>query len=418
MTSKLHSILKNREAKTLASNFVWLSLLQFAGYVFPLLTMPYLARVIGVTGFGKIAFAAAIMAWIQTVADWGFNYTATRDVAKNRDNHQMVSKIFSSVLWARIFLMFLSFFFLLILIAVIPQFRNSADIILVTFLLIPGHILFPEWFFQAMERMKYITILNLTAKLIFTIAVFIVIKDENDYIYQPLLTSLGFIVSGVISMHYILHKWRIKIYAPCWSDILMTLKGSADVFLNNLMPNLYNSFSTILLGIYFGNKANGILDAGSKFISIVSYFINVISRTFFPFLSRKINHHKKFVIINLSVSISAAISLYILSPLLIEWFYTDAFGDAIIVCRILSLSIIFYAINSIYGTNYLILEGYEKPLRNITFISSIIGFAISFPLIYYYSFIGAALTICITRGILSILIYFYSRTVQLKNSQK
>lgn len=380
--------------------------------------MPYLARVIGVIGFGKIAFATAIMTWFLTIADWGFNYTATRDVAKNRDNHKMVSKLFSNVLWTRLFLMILSFFLLLILIIIIPQFREAADIILVTFLLIPGHILFPEWFFQAMERMKYITLLNLTAKLVFTIAVFIVIKNENDYIYQPLLTSLGYILSGIIAMYYILHKWRIKIYPPHWSDILVSLKGSADVFLNTIIPNLYTTFSTILLGIYFGNKANGILDAGSKFISIVSYFINVISRTFFPFLSRKINHHKKFVIINLSVSVIAAISLYILAPFLIKWFYTDAFGDAIIVCRILSLSIIFYAINSIYGTNYLILEGYERPLRNITLISSILGFAISFPLIYYYSFIGAALTICITRGILSISVYFYSRTIQLKNTRK
>lgn len=416
MVTKLYSVFKNKEAKTLASNFVWLSLLQIAGYVFPLMTMPYLARVIGVTGFGKIAFAAAIMTWIRTIADWGFDYTATRDVAKNRDNLQKVSEIFSNVLWARLLLMTISFFILLLLTAIIPQFRNAADIILVTFLLIPGHILFPEWFFQAMEKMKYITVLSLTAKLIFTIAVFIVIRDANDYIYQPLLSSLGFLVSGCIAMFYILHKWKIKLHRPNRLTIMSTLKGSADVFLNNIMPNLYNSFSTILLGMYFGNKANGILDAGSKFVTIVSYFINIISRTFFPFLSRKINHHKKFAIINLSVSITAAISLYILSPILIKWFFSDAFENAIIVSRILSLSIIFLAINNIYGTNYLILEGYERPLRNITFVSSIIGFALSFPLIYYYSFIGAALTICITRGILSLSIYIYSKTVRAQHS--
>lgn len=67
----INYIKKSKEGKVLVSNFAYLSLLQIAGYIFPLLTLPYLARVIGAEGFGKIAFAAAIMTWIQTIADWG-----------------------------------------------------------------------------------------------------------------------------------------------------------------------------------------------------------------------------------------------------------------------------------------------------------------------------------------------------------
>ena len=99
---------KSKEGKTVVSNFGYLSLLQIAGYIFPLITMPYLARVIGASGFGKIAFASAIILWIQTIADWGFNFTATRDVAQNRDNKKKVSEIFSNVLWARCLLTFIS----------------------------------------------------------------------------------------------------------------------------------------------------------------------------------------------------------------------------------------------------------------------------------------------------------------------
>ena len=176
LTRVVGKIKKNEDGKVLVKNFAYLSLLQVAGYVFPLITMPYLARVIGIEGFGKIAFASAVMVWVQTIADWGFNFTATRDVAKNRDNSQMVSEIFSNVLWARCVLMILSFVFLLLLIALFPKFRVNSNILLVSFLMVPGHILFPDWFFQAMERMKYITILNVISKLLFTIAVFVFIK--------------------------------------------------------------------------------------------------------------------------------------------------------------------------------------------------------------------------------------------------
>ena len=204
----------NKDGKVLLSNFSYLIILQIAGYVFPLLTMPYLARVIGPTGFGKIAFASAIIIWVQTVADWGFNFSATRDVAKNRDDIVKVSEIFSNVFWSRCVLMLLSFLILLALIFTIPDFRNDADIILVTFLLIPGHIMFPDWFFQAVERMKYITFLNLLAKFLFTIAVFIFIKSSNDYILQPLFNSIGFCICGIISMYIILHKWHIRLLKP------------------------------------------------------------------------------------------------------------------------------------------------------------------------------------------------------------
>lgn len=407
----LNQIKKSKDGRTLVANFGYLSLLQIAGYIFPLITMPYLARVIGVDGFGKIAFASAVVVWFQTVADWGFNYTATRDVAKNRDDKEKVSEIFSNVLWARCLLMIVSFLLLLIAIFFVPIFRENYAIILVTFLLVPGHIMFPDWFFQAMERMKYITILNLLSKLLFTIAVFIFIKNKSDYILQPLFTTLGFIVSGIISMYVILLQWKIKIKRPEFTSILTIIKGSADVFINNIMPNLYNSFSVMLLGFFGGPVSNGLLDAGSKFVNISQQFMSVISRTFFPFLSRRIDKHNLFSKLNILIAVIISALLFIFAPIIIKMFFTEEFYNAIPVLRIMSVSIIFLSLSSVYGTNYMIIQGYEKQLRNITLISSLIGFAISFPLIYFFDYIGAAITIVVTRGILGLSITYIAKKI-------
>lgn len=406
LTNLFGKIKNSKDGCIIVSNFFYLSLLQVAGYLFPLLTLPYLAKVIGIEGFGKIAFASAVMVWIQTVADWGFNYTATRDVAKNRDNKEKVSEIFSNVLWARCLLMILSLIFLSLLILVIPKFKESADVLYATFLLIPGHILFPDWFFQALERMKYITVLNLLSKLIFTIAVFIVIKQKEDYLLQPLLVSLGYIISGIIAMYYILLRWKYKLQRPSVSKSICVIKNSTDVFINNLMPNLYNSFSSVLLGFIGGDIANGKLDAGNKFSQLAQQFMQIVSRVFYPFLSRRIDKHGAFVKLNLSIAAGISLVLFLTAPILIKLFFTEEFYDSIPVLRILSISIIFFTLSNTYGTNYMIIEGYEHQLRNITAISSIIGLLISFPLIYYFNFIGAALTICITRGILGLSITY------------
>ena len=110
-TNKIKNLARNatksKDGRTVLSNFGYLTLLQFASYLFPIITVPYLSRVIGVEGYGKIAFASAVMVWVQTVADWGFLLTATRDVTKRRFLEYSPKHSLQDVYW----LLFLSSFF-------------------------------------------------------------------------------------------------------------------------------------------------------------------------------------------------------------------------------------------------------------------------------------------------------------------
>lgn len=402
ITSIKKRLVESKDGRTLVANFGYLSLLQIAGYVFPLITMPYLARVIGAEGFGKIAFASAVVVWFQTVADWGFNLTATRDVAQHRDDKTEVSRIFSNVLWARCLLMLISGFILLFLVAVVPYFRENATVILITFLMIPGHILFPDWMFQAIEKMKYTTIFNLLMKLLFTIAVFIFIHEREDYLIQPLLSTAGYLVCGISALYLILHKWGYTLYKPNWKEMVKTIKGSTDVFINNIMPNLYNSFSVMLLGFFGGATANGLYDGGNKFPSIFYQFQSVLSRAFYPFLARHPEKHGLYAKLNIGTAVIGSILLVLLSPWIVRIVLGEEFDKSVIVMQILSISVVFLAMSFTYGTNYLIIIHKEKPLRNLTFVSSLIGLCIALPLVYFYSYIGAAITVFICRGFLGI----------------
>lgn len=396
----IKQINSSKDGKTVFANFGYLSLLQVAGYVFPLISMPYLARVIGADGFGKIAFASAIVVWIQTISDWGFNLTATRDVAQNRDNKELVSRIFSNVLWARSVLTLLSGIVLLLVVLSVPYLRENADIIFVTFLLVPGHILFPEWFFQAIEKMKYTTLFNLLLKLVFTVAVFVFIHKRDDYLIQPLLTTIGYLLCGFGALFLIFKKWGYTLYKPQWSEIFKTIRNSTDVFINNLMPNLYNSFSVMLLGFFGGSTANGIYDGGNRFPVIFYQFQSVLSRAFYPFLSRRPDKHSFYAKLNIASALIGAVFLILLSPLVIKIMLGDEFEKSVVVMQILSFSVVFLAMDYTYGTNFLIINHKEKPLRNITFVSSIIGMSVAIPLVYYFSYIGAAITVLLCRGML------------------
>ena len=404
----------NKDFKTLGSNFGYLMLLQVFSYLFPLITLPYLANTIGVEGFGKIAFAAAVITWFRTICDWGFNYTATRDVARNKEDLEAVSEIFSNVLWARLILGTLSFMLLILAIFFIPYFNDNKTILLITFLLVPGNILYPEWYFQAIEKMKFITIFSLITKTFFMACVFMFINNESDYILQPLFISLGQIFCGLISMYIILIRWNVKLQRPDMRKILITIKGSFDVFINNFMPNLYNSLAIVLLGFFGGSFANGIFDAGNKLISVANSFMNIIIRVTFPFLSRRHNSHDLFAKYYLCISLIGSFLLLLLAPYFISFFYNDDFKEAILLMRILSITVFLIAVIKTYGTNFLIIKGYEKDLRNITIFASITGFVISLPLVYNYSYVGVAITLIISQSILGLGSYIKAQSVKAK----
>lgn len=407
---------KSTDAAVIVRNTWYLTLLQIAGYVFPLITLPYLARVIGAYGFGKIAFATTIIVWMQTIADWGFMYTATRDVAQNRNDLKKVSDIFSNVFWSRCILIIISFVLLLLLLIVVPIFRENAIIILVSFLSLPGHLCFPDWFFQAMEKMKFITIFTLLIKLLSTICIFLFIRKESDYLLQPLFISLGSIICGLMSFFVIFKEWQIRLAKPKLKSICSTISGSSDVFINNLMPSFYNNLSVILLGAYGGAVANGIYEGGNRIITVINQFFSIITRVFFPFLSRRPEKHTMFAVFNIVIAFLVSFLIYILAPFIIKTVLTNGFIESVNVLRILAVSYFFLVLDTTYGTNYLIVVHEEKLLRNVTICVSLIGLMISWPLIYYYSYIGAALTVCVSRFFMGTLIFFFS--LKIKKSKK
>ncbi len=412
LSSKVKALRHSETAARLGKNFAWLTLLQIASYAFPLITMPYLARVIGVDGYGKIAFAAAVMIWLQTITNWGFQYTSTRDISRNREDKDKVSAILSNTLWASASIMLVCALALVALCIVIPKFRENSLVLFMTFLMLPGHILFPEWFFQALERMKYITLLNLLSRLIFTVSIFIFIKEASQYWVQPLLVSGGYIFSGCIASCFIFKRWGYRLRRPRFKEIWKALKNSADVFINEIVPNFYNSLSVIILGFFWGPGANGYLDVGTRFSSLGTQLNSVVSRTFFPLLSRDIRYHKYLRVIQLSFAAIFAGALMLCAPLIIKIFYTPQFEAAIPAIRILGFSIFFIALANVYGTNYLIVQGHERTLRNITMIVSLIGCVIAFGMIYKYGFIGCAVTITLTRVLLGVSIMLRARYIQ------
>jgi PST family polysaccharide transporter len=140
-----------------------------------------------------------------------------------------------------------------------------------------------------MERMKYITYINVITKIIFTILIFILVNNNSDYVYVPILNSLGAILGGIYSLWLIFKLYNIKIYIPKKQILLSQTTTSYHFFLSRVANNGSRYFATTIIGIYFGNTIVGYYSMVEKLFYAFMSLGGIVSQTIYPYMSRTKN---------------------------------------------------------------------------------------------------------------------------------
>lgn len=394
---KLSSI-GSANAKTLTKNFSALAVLQAMRYLIPFIVLPYVTPIIGVTHFGEIAVAYAIALIFQTVVNFSFDFIGARDVARNREDMGKVSEIVSTILCARIVLYVIAFVLLGGIVLAVPKFREIWLLILISVATAFFSMHVSEWFFQGIEKMEHITIVNVISRVVYIVLIFTFIKEREDYLLYPIFNLLGFVMASMYSIVMMTRRYKCRLHIPPFSKILDSFNIGKDLFVNQVCMSLCINLPNILLGTISGSAAAGLYDAAGKLHNAGKHSIDVLNRTFFPFLSRQMDKHTGYRRINFFFSLLLAVLLFFLAPLLIRLLYSDEFLPAIPLLRILAVSVFFTGISSAYGVNYLLLIGREKLLRNITLTVTLLGVVLFVVLTYLYSTVGAAVAVVILNA--------------------
>ena len=292
-----------KDKKQLIENFASLSILQIFNMLIPLFTAPYLVRVLGVENFGLIAFALSVSMYFHIITNFGFDISIPRKIANYRKDFDKISEIFSTVIIIKLSLMFLSFFILLILINSIDILNQNSNIYFASFGIVLGNVLFPVWFFQGIEKMKYISTINILTKVFFTIIIFIVVKDSNDIIYVPLLNSAGHIIGGLFSLFIVFKNFPITLKIPNKNKLFIELKDSFEVFISRISNKGSRFFAVTIIGLSFGNYILGFYTIVEKLYYAFLSIAGVISQTIYPYMCRTKNliFFKKMLIIVVSI---------------------------------------------------------------------------------------------------------------------
>jgi len=351
-------------------------------------------RVLGVEKFGLLSFATATIAYFQILTDYGFNLSATREVAINRDNKEKLNEIFNSVMIIKFCLLIISFLLLSVLVFSFEKFRQDWLVYYLSFGMVLGQVLFPVWFFQGMERMRYITILNVVAKGIFTIAIFVYVKSQSDYWKVPLLNSIGFLIAGIASLILIYKYFNIVAKKVSKTALLRQLQDGWHIFIANLTGNIYGQGTIFILGLLKTSETVGYYSIGEKILKAISSLVQPIAQAIFPYLANKKKNElnklfktnfRKIIIFNTLFVLSLIIffNLYVKKHIL----------DSILISYYVMFIVLFFTILNVIKQPLIYVLKRDKDNSNMYIFVGLSFIPICFLFTYIFSTLGTALSL-------------------------
>tara|TARA_B110000208_G_C11788990_1_gene436725 strand:+ start:826 stop:1989 length:1164 start_codon:yes stop_codon:yes gene_type:complete len=342
--------------------------------IVPLITYPYLIRVLGKETYGLVIFAQALVGYLQIMVGFGFNISATKEVSVHKDNKEKLSEIVSSVIIIKIALFVIGLIILSLSLIFIEQAHNYKALFYLSLWVCLDEVLSPFWYFQGIQRMKYITYITLINRLFFLTLIFIFIQTPNDYLYVPVINGIGAIISGVIALYIIFKKHKIKFIIQPYNILKIYFKESIPIFISNVSIALYVRTNKVVLGTFFGMSEVAYYDLGEKIISLLKIPQGLITQTIFPKINKDkdINFVKKLFQYSIILNILLFILVLIFSKYIVLLLGGQQMTPAIWVINILALSVPIIALSNIFGFQVLIPFGYSKQFSRVIIYSGFI----------------------------------------------
>ena len=283
--------------KNLLKNIFSMVSLKGLEYLLALAILPYLVRVLGVEKYGTIVFMQSIIQYFVIIIDYGFNIITPRRIAITNDLLEQ-GEIFSSVIICKIILgTFLTLLFLIIYLFTFSLNFIDIKLFAALYLNVIGNIMFPIWFFQGIQKMEYITVINILSRSITVIAIFLFVCTPEDYIIAAACQSLTNVLSGIFALLFLIKKYNYLFLFPSIKYVANTFIEGWEIFISTLAINAYTATNIIVLRLFTNDVIVGYYGAANKIIDSIKGILNPISLAIFPYISQQVIINKSNAIL-------------------------------------------------------------------------------------------------------------------------
>jgi PST family polysaccharide transporter len=372
-----------------------------ANYVLPLVTIPYITRIVGPSNYGKIEWITTVMLYFIVVVDYSFDSTAARRLAALRvDDHRRISRLFSAVMGAKAVLLGAVTLIFGLLIAFFDSFQSMALWLTMAFPIVLGWVLFPQFLFVGLQKLGISAVANLLIKVLAAASFFIFLKSPDQFYLVPAINGIAQLLSGIVLFFFSFQLIRgLQFRWPPRRSVVMMIREGGFIFLSNLF-NRIQAMNVILIGGFMLISIElGYLAAAFKLILVAQSFLFFpLYGALFPYLSAKVSkdpsdylfHLKRIRNLLLLASVVSALVLYFASDLLVNIIFGSDYGQSVTLLQILAPSLIASAVLHIYHFQGLQVLRQDDAYFKVVFVGGIVSLSLNILLMMGYGITGAA----------------------------
>lgn len=401
--------------KLLIKNYIFNVILTVLNLIFPIITFPYVSRVLGAEGLGKVTFVNSIVNYFLIFAVLGIPNYGLREIARYSKDKNKVTKVFNEifVFGALASLLVSALYYSMIF--SFDAFKDDRLLYSICGLTLILNIFSIDWLYKGFEDYRYITLRSITFKIVSIMMLFILVRSKSDYVLYALISIIA--ISGANLINIIMSKKHVKFSIKNLklrrhvTPILILLSTEVAI-------NIYVNLDSTMLGIISGDIAVGYYTAAIKINKMVVPIVTSLGAVLLPRLSYYIKENNKEMFDKyitksiqyiLFIALPAAVGLFMLAPEIIMLFSGEEFLPAITAMRIATPTILFLGISNLTGMQILIPLGKEKLLFYAVSIAAITNVVLNLCFIPLFAQNGAALSTTIAEGVVILVQGFFIR---------
>lgn len=346
--SNLKTLIVNN--KVVIENYFFMTVLQVLNSMFYLLIYPFLIRVLGAESYGLYIFAVSIVTYFIYFVGFGFDMPAVKNIALNVDDHKSKSHTLSCIFTAKVYLEIISLIIFSIVIYLIPLLHENWLLLYICFLQTFANIIFPQWYFQGVQRMRIVTYIQLGFKILSLPFIFLLIKEPNDIIVFAFIVSLASLGGGMIAAFILWHYEKISIkWIPLY-EIKKWYNDAFPFFLSSSAGIVKEQSVTLIIGAFFGMKDVALYDLANKIIIVPRTLLISVNGALFPKIMANFRNEivKKIIRYQILLCLAIILAIILIGKWVVLFMGGAAMVDSYPIAIVLSVTVLTWIVVGSY----------------------------------------------------------------------
>lgn len=409
------SVERALKLKSIKMNYIFNTILTLSNFIFPLITFPYVARILGPVGIGKVNYAFTVAAYFIMIAQVGIPVYGIKEISKVRENKQTCSKIFSELFTINTIMTAITVTIFSIVFLFSTKMQDEKTLFFVAGISVFLSLFSIDWLYSGLEEYKFIAIRSILVKIVSVIMLFVLVHDSNDYVIYAFITVLATVLTNVLNLFAARKKIRFTIKNL---DLRKHSKPILSLSLAGLIGSIYANLDIILLGNLVGDKYVGFYSTGRKITGIMITIIGSLGTVLIPRLSFYLDKNMKEEYNQLAqkslnfiyfLAFPSIIYIIFMSQDILRFFGGGEFATASISLKILSFQVLATSLATFYGFQVVLAHNDEKSMVKANFAGALVNLALNLILIKTLYHNATSISIVLSEATVVLVLILLSR---------